>query len=200
MRIFTSIALGILLYSAQAQVFIPVSVTFPPIPALELGNDTGTAIGVPIQLSATVNSGTPPFTFLWTPGGAVNNPSLQNPIAQVDSTTSLTCTVIDANGCQSSDDIIITIVPTGVDEDVSNGIRVYPNPSDGRISISGLELLHGDISIEVYDITGRQIFSEHGTFGLSTFILDLSSPGLYSIHILGTGTQIIHKFVIMKSL
>lgn len=200
MKFLTTIALGMLLYSAQAQVFIPVSVSIPPLPYLELGNDTSTAPGIPIQLSATVTSGTPPFTFLWTPGNAVNNASLQNPVALVNTTTVLSCTVIDANGCQVIDDITITVLPTGVTENPSNLVKVYPNPSTGIIHIGELELLQGDISITVYDITGRQVYNNTACAGSSNFTLNLPTAGLYSLHILGTGTPIIHKILVMKSL
>ena len=59
-------------------------------------------ISVPLNGSGT-------GTYNWTPAGVLNNNTLQNPIATVDTTTKFYLTVSNGTGCQAIDSVTITI-------------------------------------------------------------------------------------------
>ncbi len=63
------------------------------------------------NLSVTVSGGEPGYTYSWAPATGLNNPNVSNPIAKPAITTTYTVTVTDANGCQATDDITITVAP-----------------------------------------------------------------------------------------
>jgi gliding motility-associated-like protein len=52
-------------------------------------------------------------SFVWTPAGDLNNPSISNPVATPPKTTTYTLSVTDANGCPSlvTDDVIVDVTP-----------------------------------------------------------------------------------------
>ncbi|MHC1731146.1 MAG: PKD-like domain-containing protein [Bacteroidales bacterium] len=63
------------------------------------------------NLGATVTGGEAGYTYSWAPATGLNNPNVSNPIAKPSISTTYTVTVTDANGCQASDDITVTVAP-----------------------------------------------------------------------------------------
>ena len=66
--------------------------------------------GVQIGGSPTASGGTPGYTYTWTPSGSLSSTSVSNPIVQgllADQT--YTVVVTDANGCSSSDQVLVHI-------------------------------------------------------------------------------------------
>ena len=57
-------------------------------------------------------------------------------------------------------------IPTGpncilgtAERNFDNNFRIYPNPSNGNINISSIVAL-GDANVSIYDVNGRQVFSQ----------------------------------------
>ncbi len=74
---------------------------------------------------------------------------------------------------------------------VAEGIKVYPNPSDGKFSVAITNYELGITNVEVYNILGKQVCSQF-TINHSPFTIDLSSmpAGVYSLKITtGKGVQ-----------
>ena len=63
------------------------------------------------NLGVTVTGGEPAYSYSWSPVAGLNNPNVQNPVAKPAGTTTYTVTVTDVNGCQTTDDITITVQP-----------------------------------------------------------------------------------------
>lgn len=65
-----------------------------------------------VQLNGTATGGTPPYNWLWSPSGSLNNPNIANPVATPLATTTYTVTVT-ATGCTGIDqmDVIVTGPP-----------------------------------------------------------------------------------------
>ncbi len=63
------------------------------------------------NLGVTVTGGEPGYTYSWSPVLGLNNPNVSNPVAKPAVTTTYTVTVTDANGCQATDAITITVQP-----------------------------------------------------------------------------------------
>ncbi len=63
------------------------------------------------NLSAAVTGGEAGYTYSWAPATGLNSTTVSNPVAKPAVTTTYTVTVTDANGCQATDDITITVAP-----------------------------------------------------------------------------------------
>ncbi|MCD6069322.1 MAG: hypothetical protein K0S33_4148 [Bacteroidetes bacterium] len=74
------------------------------IPQIFAGNDTTVSKGYPVQLNA---SGA--FSYSWSPPDGLSNPAIANPVALPETTTAYIVYGNSANGCSSSDTIVITI-------------------------------------------------------------------------------------------
>ena len=86
-----------------------------------------------------------------------------------------------------------TCTIVGLEENKNKDINIYPNPTTGIISISGVE----DAKIELYSITGKQLISIDKKDGK---MIDLSSQndGIYIMKILKDGFIITKKVVLNK--
>ena len=97
------------------------------LPAANAGSDRNMCSGSTTQLVATGG-----ISYSWSPGG-FNTQSIQvNPV----SSTTYTVTVVDSNGCQASDDVIVNIqaLPNsnaGPDQSICTGASALLNASGG---------------------------------------------------------------------
>jgi PKD repeat protein len=153
------------------------------------GNDT-----VTFSNYITVFS-TPPFPVINESGNVLtsntaaayqwqfNNASIPGATTQVYTamqTGYYTVIVTDSNGCQNSTTIYVLL--TGTDETISgSNVIVYPNPSDGNITVEAVE---GMItSLEIINGLGQEVYSTHGNllFQTSTFNIDftVAPDGMY---------------------
>ncbi len=76
-------------------------------PLVDAGGNQETCPGQAVTIGGnpTASSGTPPFTYLWTPG----NFSSSNPSVSPNQTTTYTVFVTDSIGCVGSDTVTVTI-------------------------------------------------------------------------------------------
>jgi hypothetical protein len=65
------------------------------------------------QLSSTVQGGTPPYSYSWTPTGSLNNSTIANPIATPAVTTSYSLVVQDNVGAVAFTEVTVTVNPSG---------------------------------------------------------------------------------------
>ena len=75
--------------------------------------DTAICSGETVQLDATIPSG---VTYSWSPTTGVSNPSIANPILSPTSTTTYTVTINDVCGDSITEDVLITINPSGTSD------------------------------------------------------------------------------------
>lgn len=83
-----------------------VTVTVHPLPVIDAGVDAGVCEESSLQLGA---SGA--VSYAWTPSTDLDNPNIANPMLTGSSTVTLTVTGTDANGCQNTDDVTVTVFP-----------------------------------------------------------------------------------------
>jgi hypothetical protein len=93
--------------------------------------------------------------------------------------------VTDANGCSKySDTITITNLSVGNLPSQQDGIHIYPNPSDGTITIATTNANDKIVAITVYDILGRVVLQQPLTFTNNQSSLKISAPsGTYIVEL-----------------
>ncbi|MFH0894103.1 MAG: gliding motility-associated C-terminal domain-containing protein [Bacteroidota bacterium] len=107
------------------------TVVVDPLPVALAGTDTAVCFGNSYQINASGGA-----TYLWSPVAGLDNPAIANPITTPTATTTYTVTVTSAQGCSSTDNIVIIVHPlpianAGVDISVCPGIDTVLNGSGG---------------------------------------------------------------------
>ncbi len=101
---------------------------------------------------SVISGGTPPYTYLWSPGGQTTD-SISGQ-CQGD----YCCTITQANGCSQMVCIVVKNV-TGIDP-LTNGnglVSAYPNPCNGQFTISINDNDAGNAKLEIYNVLGQNI-------------------------------------------
>ncbi len=95
------------------------------------GPDQSVTVGNSVQLTASGGS-----NYLWSPSTGLSNPSISNPIASPNETTTYCVTVFDEKGCVEVDCIVVTVNNTitanaGPDQNICSGNFVQLAASGG---------------------------------------------------------------------
>jgi hypothetical protein len=94
--------------------------------------------------------------------------------------------VIDNNGCRASDTIIVSFL--GINENIiSQSIKLFPNPNQGKFQLLFYSLFNEPISIEIYNVTGNIIYKEfqNTSIGEQSISINLGSiaGGIYLVKV-----------------
>ncbi len=144
------------------------------------------------SISITAAGGTFPYTYLWSNGETTDDIT---GLAAGD----YTCTITDANGCTYTTGIITVDDRTGVaDLDQVASYTLAPNPTSGNVRIQ-MELNAAyDVSITVYDVTGKTIHTDaRVAANQATFDVNLSEAanGLYFARIIVDGQTFTERII-----
>ena len=92
-----------------------------------------------------------------------------------------TITLIGYNSCNSDTaKIIVTITTASVDElGLNNGVNIYPNPSGGKVIFSGGNSTDNVYDIMIYNLEGKEIFSQTRIKQPTEIDLSLMGRGIY---------------------
>lgn len=161
-----------------------------PCPAVQIG-------------SPSAGSG---FTYSWaTCNTTLSSCTVAQPNASPPSTTNYTLTV-SGTGCTTKSDVVTVTVTTccidgrlesiigsNADEAIT-GIKIFPNPSDGKIMIETAETIQ---SIIITDVTGR-VVHKGNNIASTNYCADLSREpkGIYLVKIMQNGKEHIEKITI----
>jgi len=129
-------------------------------------------------------------SYSWTPSGSLSPATGASVTASPTITTTYTVTGTDNNNC--SNKAFATIVVntcTGIEEELyNNTFNLYPNPTNGNLTISFTTPQASNFTIRVIDMTGKEVyraFADQYT-GEYKSEIDLSkqSKGIYLITII----------------
>lgn len=176
--------------SATVTITQPSAIAITSNSTLDNGTHNGSAW-------VNVSGGTPPYTYLWNPGGATTD-SISH-----DSAGTYCCHITDANKCIDSicvaiqSDAGINLIESG-----SGHITVYPNPNNGRFTIQS-SVVSGQSSVEVYNMLGEKVYAKYQISQLSNYQVNLGNlpNGIYlyrvisseNVNLLGEGKLVIEK-------
>lgn len=118
--------------------------------------------------------------------GNVTIANTQSTSATPQVTTTYIVNAIDANGCEASDEIEITVI-LGLDEsEIGKYVNIFPNPSDGTINLAvGFESTK-NIEVEILNLFGQVVRSKTisgVTSGIYQFDLSTEAEGFYLMRI-----------------
>ncbi len=86
-------------------------VNISPVMTADAGPDLDICHGSSTPIGAPTTGGTLPLRYDWTPGLGLSDSTIAQPDASPLNTTLYTVTVTDANGCISSDDVLVRVFP-----------------------------------------------------------------------------------------
>ena len=144
--------------------------------------------------SATANTsgGTGPYTYLW------NDPNSQNGVTANGLCLGvISVTVTDNNGCTTLgtinvDTIVMSVGEIALDMDVT----VFPNPSNGEVNIQFENIAKEQLTVHVFDLSGKLIIDEDlGAYNSNIYTMDLSryENGIYFVRVIGHDSVVITK-------
>ncbi|MES2681248.1 MAG: T9SS type A sorting domain-containing protein [Bacteroidota bacterium] len=108
-----------------------------------------------------------------------------NPVVMiVQSSGGYTMTGTDANGCSGVAKFVVDVdACTAINEQVNNqnNVTVYPNPTTGffNLAAKGTEIK----SVDVFDVTGRAVFSDSIKNNTAEINISLLPNGIYSVKV-----------------
>jgi hypothetical protein len=90
-----------------------------------------------------------------------------------------------------------TAAPLSINDNVLNkGIKVYPNPSNGLVNIA-IDNYNENITVEVYDMNGRKVFSNSGEYmKANTINLQGFQKGIYILNVKGDSLSYSEKIIL----
>jgi hypothetical protein len=112
----------------------------------------------------------------------------------------------DVNGCAAkSDSVFVNCSVTGIRNNISasGGIRLYPNPASGNVTIAYSLLKPSFVSIKIYDALGnlvQQILENERSAGNHSDVIETTAitSGIYFIEVSIAGNRTSNKLVLIK--
>jgi hypothetical protein len=141
-------------------------------------------------------------TYLWDFGDS-NTSTEVNPVYTYLSSGEYIVTLTAINN-ECGDSLIsksVNAISTSIkDADFENNIRIYPNPSNGFISINLENINHTGLELEIRNIAGQRVFYKKIESSQSIEIIDLSnqSTGIYTLNIISKDRIQTKKIILSK--
>ncbi len=193
---------GVMLMSAGlpafAQVTHEIIVESNQAPALvsNAGSDIQSSATPDVIVGATpaATGGTAPYLYLWEPETSLSNSLVANPTLTLHTaSTSYTLTVTDANGCISSDEVLIQIVITSIEKSNSSFYNIYPNPAYEYLII---EALTQNATYKLYDQDGKLLREEKLVQGENRVVIASLAKGTYFLKVTAGNQKQSSKIII----
>ena len=89
--------------------------------------------------------------------------------------------------------------PVGLHEDGKNkGIATYPNPSQGKFTLSLESAFHGDLKVFLLEVSGKRVYSGliDGKFGKYDFDFSEFPKGMYMLRVHGLNYEKAQKIIL----
>ncbi|MBN2682733.1 MAG: choice-of-anchor J domain-containing protein [Bacteroidales bacterium] len=123
--------------------------------------------------TVVITGGTPSYEFLWS-NGQTTNPAVS--LCSGD----YTVTITDENGCSDTETVTITFADE-ISENLVPAPIFYPNPTDGVFVVATADM--GTKSINIYDVSGRLVYSMISTEKINRIDLRNQTAGMYYIEV-----------------
>lgn len=185
MKRFALLLLLCLGFALNAQVIIPVAYNPPSPLTANAGSDTTICDTCSVTLNAGVTGGSPTYTYLWSPSAGLDDPNIANPVATPDSTTTYTLTITDANNCETTSEVTVTVFYIGIPENFMDRIMVLPNPADRFLHLEFMNPIADELEFKLYSADAKLVKSGRVERMRSSYDIDVASfkSGIYTIQL-----------------
>jgi len=149
------------------------------LPTPNLGPNVATA-SVPVALDAG-----PYEAYFWNTGA-------MTAVIDVFTSGTYTVTVTDHHGCKGSDEIKVTIWPTGTEELPGAGIRIYPVPAHDVFTLQVSAVADPVLNARLLDALGQTVAERKLNTGATlneTFYVGHLPKGTYFLQLTGVNTH-----------
>ncbi|OFY37560.1 MAG: hypothetical protein A2W91_14515 [Bacteroidetes bacterium GWF2_38_335] len=162
-----------------------------PEPMIDLGEDT---ILCDYE-SITLDAGAGFASVEWSTGDIGQFVTLDTTSLGIG-TWLISVVVTNGDGCQSTDDIVVTFTScTGLPEtDVAFEIMLYPNPAKETLTLKS-QGWEGISDLEIYSVDGRLILKDDFISGTKTIDVSAFSPGMYFVKVRNNIKELSIKFI-----
>lgn len=147
------------------------------------------------------NQSTNAVSYSWDFGDASGTNNTANPSHTygANGTYTVTLTVTGPCGTDTYTQVVV-ITQVGLqDADLANSLSLYPNPNDGHFTLAFEFTQSKDVTIEVFDVTGRTVYSEKQS-NISSYRKDLdlstAESGMYQVRIITTEGVVTQKIIV----
>ncbi len=177
----------------------PHQLNVHPIPDVFIGNDTAVLPDVSLLLDAGAGFN----TYLWSTGETTRSITVDSSGVGIGLLT-VWVEVTDNFSCVGQDEMTINFTPHpgigGVEQQSS--LKLYPNPSDGFISMESIGLPPGKYLLKVTTQHGQQVYQREIAIGLSQephhFDLSHLANGIYFLQVQGAAGTASHQLLINR--
>ena len=169
---------------------IDVTINTPPTVAGTASASSACADDANVTLTGTPAGGT------WS-GPGVSGSSFDPSVAGTGTHT-VSYIFTDPNGCSDTATVTISVSPcVGVAEQTLDGnVNVFPNPNNGTFTLA-IGAAAGDMTVEVVDLSGRQVYvsvEQNVQAGFTKQLsLDNAAAGIYLLRVTSGGQQYVQK-------
>jgi len=149
----------------RAQTILNFSVTQnPSVLTVNAGTNKSISNGQQAVLGGTpsVNGGTSPYTYSWSPSLGLNQDNTANPAASPVASIVYTMTVTDSKGCINSKSVTVTVdgIPVGIFNGYASSVNLYPNPTSSTLFISSDLISDKELKLEVFNPQGISVYED----------------------------------------
>jgi hypothetical protein len=178
------------LFSTLSAISLIGSLVHQPLAGGITATNASSATAADGSVTVVDSLGNAPYTYHWNTG---------------DSTASVTgvragtyyVTVTDRSHCTRTDSVQVSYV-TGITETTLTQISVYPNPTQGMLTIDNRNSSEQLTQIEILDISGHMIDAPQTQSGTRTQInLGSEAKGIYILHIRSLSGKELHQKVVL---
>jgi hypothetical protein len=140
---------------------------------------------------ATANGGTPPYTYMWSPG------NIFSPTAQSLCPGTYTCCVTDANGCATCTVTTVTFTTGIQDQPAIANLSVFPSPATDFVTVKETFGTLVSAVISVSNVLGETVYTKSITTSELNETINVAgfTSGVYFISVKTSSGTSIRRFV-----
>ncbi|MCI4667511.1 MAG: PKD domain-containing protein [Bacteroidia bacterium] len=108
--------------------------------------------------------------------------------------------VVDLNGCRNRDSVVVIVsFPVNVAEAIFSQVEIFPNPSNGLVSISIPQEFGTSATIQLLDLNGKTLLSDEIKAGnQKTISMNGLNKGFYMLHLKSEKFSITRKLLLAE--
>lgn len=141
-------------------------------------------------------------SYSWTPSASLNSAMGASVTASPTTTTTYTVTGTNSSCSGTTSATVVVNLCTGIEEEVlNNSFQVYPNPTNGNLTVTFNTSKANDVIIRLTDMKGNEVYreSKNQINGEYKTTIDLSNQakGIYLVTLI-TGEGVVNSKIIVE--